>query len=80
MDDQCVEVYQELKLKKKYKFIVYKLSDDFANIVIEHQVESGTYDDFIKALPKNDCRYAIYDFEYEKPGEGQRQKICFIAW
>ena len=40
----------------------------------------GGYDEFIAALPKTDCRYAIFDFEYEKPGEGQRNKICFYAW
>ena len=32
-------------------------------------------------LPENDCRYAVYDFEYERgQGEGVRNKICFIVW
>lgn len=69
-----------MKLKKKYRYIIYKLSDDNASIVIQKTAESATYDEFVAALPPNECRYAIFDFEYEKPGEGQRQKICFYAW
>lgn len=72
----------ELKLRKKYRYIVYKLNDDNTSIVIEKKAEScDKYDDFLGELPENDCRYAIYDFEFEKsPGEGVRNKICFIVW
>ncbi len=51
-----------------------------SSVVVEKAVESGTYDNFVASLPKSECRYAIFDFEYEKPGEGQRNKICFFAW
>lgn len=80
MSDKCIEAFQDLKLKKKYKFITYKLSDDNATVVQEQAAESGKYEDFVAALPKGECRYAVYDFEYEKAGEGQRNKICFFAW
>lgn len=72
----------ELKLRKKYRYIVYKLNDDNTSIVIEKKMEScDKYDDFLGQLPENDCRYAVYDFEFEKsPGEGIRNKICFIVW
>jgi cofilin len=69
-----------LKLKKKYKFILYKLGEDNTSVVVEKAAEGGDYSAFIAALPKTDCRYAVFDFEYEKPGEGQRNKICFFAW
>lgn len=61
------------------KYIVFKLSDDNKEIVVEKTSESGSYDDFVGDLPAESCRYAIYDFEYEK-GEGKRNKICFYAW
>ncbi len=72
----------ELKLRKKYRYIVYKLNDDNTSIIIENKVEScEKYEDFLSGLPEDDCRYAVYDFEYEKsPGEGIRNKICFIVW
>ncbi len=41
---------------------------------------SSSYDDFLAELPPAECRYAIYDFEYEKGDEGKRNKICFFTW
>jgi len=78
--DDCLQVFQELKLKKKYKYIIYKLSEDQKEIVVDKTDEESDYDTFINALPENEPRYAIYDFEYEKAGEGTRNKICFFAW
>ncbi|CAO3659322.1 unnamed protein product [Umbelopsis vinacea] len=49
-------------------------------IVVENAAETGDYSDFLSQLPENEPRYAIYDFEYEKPGEGLRSKIVFYAW
>ncbi|KAK9767500.1 cofilin, variant 2 [Basidiobolus ranarum] len=80
VNDDCLEKFQLLKLKKQYKYIIYKLSDDNTEIVVEVASEDGSYDDFINALPENECRYAVLDLEYEKPGEGLRNKICFYSW
>ena len=72
----------ELKLRKKFRYIIYKLNEDNTSIVIEKKVEScEKYENFLGELPEDDCRYAVYDFEFEKsPGEGIRNKICFIVW
>ncbi|SCZ89922.1 BZ3500_MvSof-1268-A1-R1_Chr1-3g01664 [Microbotryum saponariae] len=77
---QCVETFTTLKLGKKLKYIVFKLADDNKEITVEKSSDSASYDDFVADLPADSCRYAIYDFEYEKPGEGKRNKICFFAW
>ncbi|PVU99334.1 hypothetical protein BB559_000809 [Furculomyces boomerangus] len=69
-----------LKLKKAYKFIIFKISDDSKEIVIEKTSESKSYDDFVSALPPTDCRFAVYDFTYEMPDGGERQKLCFYSW
>ena len=43
--------------------------------------DSKDWDEFIALLPENECKYAVYDFTYEKAGgEGQRSKLCFIHW
>lgn len=72
----------ELKLRKKFRYIIYKLNEDNTSIVIEKKAEScDKYEEFLSELPEDDCRYAVYDFEFEKsPGEGIRNKICFIVW
>lgn len=47
--------------------------------MVEKSNSSTSYDEFVNDLPAESCRYAIYDFEYEKDG-GKRNKLCFIAW
>lgn len=37
------------------------------------------YDKFLKDLPEDQCRWAVYDLEFEKDG-AKRSKICFISW
>ncbi|KAG0350515.1 cofilin, partial [Gamsiella multidivaricata] len=78
-DPACLEAFQQLKLGKKLKYIVYKLSDDQKSIVVEKQAETATYDEFLKHLPENDCRWAVYDFDYST-ADGDRNKIVFYTW
>lgn len=42
--------FNELKLNKKIKFILYKLSDDFKEIVVEEASENGDWDHFREKL------------------------------
>jgi len=93
VSQECVTAYNDLKLNKKYKYVIYKLSDDNKEIVVE---TTGTPDDdyesfreaLINAKTKSKSgavgkgpRYAVYDFEYQlASGEGTRSKITFIAW
>jgi cofilin len=39
-----------------------------------------SYDDFLASLPENDCRYALYDFDFVTGENVQKSKIFFIAW
>lgn len=42
--------FNELKLNKKIKFIIYKLSDDNKEIVVEEASENGDWDHFREKL------------------------------
>jgi hypothetical protein len=88
----CITAYNDLKLAKKFKFIIYKLSDDYKEIVVEHTSTENDWEDFrsklINAKAKNRAgvegkgpRYAVYDFQYDlASGDGTRNKITFLAW
>lgn len=76
----CLEAFQELKLGKKTKYIIFAISKDLTEIVVEKKSTSTSYDEFVADLPEAECRWAIYDFEFEKEGAGIRNKICFISW
>ncbi|KAF8856309.1 cofilin/tropomyosin-type actin-binding protein [Acephala macrosclerotiorum] len=92
VDNDCIKQFNELKLGKSIKYIIYKLSDDFNNIVVEETSSDKDWDNFreklVNAKTKNKQgkegkgpRYAVYDFEYDlASGEGKRNKITFIAW
>ena len=79
-EEECVEKFNELKLGHKYRYIVYTITDDYTKIVTLKTAEpSATYDDFLGELPEKECRYAVYDYEYEDDGRKQN-KIIFVVW
>ncbi|KAI9763582.1 MAG: cofilin, partial [Candelina submexicana] len=89
---ECITAFNELKLGKASKYIIYKLSDDYTEIVVEEKGTDPNWSVFRQKLldAKSKSmqgtegpgpRYAVYDFEYELAnGEGKRNKIAFISW
>ena len=91
MAPECVSKYNELKLGKSIKYIIYKLSDDYKEIVVEDTSSDPDWEAFQNKLLNAKAghkgkegkgpRYAVYDFQYElEGGEGTRNKIVFISW
>jgi len=78
--DDVVSEFQQIKIGKKYSYIQMKISDDKKVIEMEKTVDTSTYEDFVKQFPDNDCRYAVYDFEYELGASGQRNELVFFVW
>ncbi|KAL8700009.1 MAG: hypothetical protein Q9201_005674 [Fulgogasparrea decipioides] len=79
----CVQKFNELKLGKTIKYIIYKLSDDYKEIVVEDSSTDADWDSFRDKLKNAKAaykgkegagpRYAVYDFEYDLgAGEGTR--------
>jgi len=88
---ECVTTFNELKLGKgTIRYIIYKLSDDYKQIVVEEQSADSDWESFqskllnakssYKGKEGKGPRYAVYDFQYEQEGEGKRSKITFISW
>lgn len=50
VSQDCITAYNDLKLSKKYKFIIFKLSDDFKQIVIEDASTEKDWDAFREKL------------------------------
>ena len=83
MAPECISTLNDLKLKKDLKYIIYKLSDDYKEIVVEETSTDPEWDKFQDKLKHAKSshrgkegagpRYAVYDFQYEKEaGEGTR--------
>ncbi|KDR83149.1 hypothetical protein GALMADRAFT_238995 [Galerina marginata CBS 339.88] len=80
VNELCISTFQELKLKKKYKYIIFTLNSNFTEVIVEKTSSEQDYDAFLADLPETECRWAIYDFEFEKEGAGKRNKIIFLSW
>ncbi|KAF8806835.1 cofilin [Phlegmacium glaucopus] len=79
VNSDCLNTFQDLKLKKKYKYIIYNLNKELNEIIVESTGDLD-YEKFLEILPETECRWAIYDFEFEKEGAGRRNKITFLSW
>ncbi|XP_054810663.1 actin-depolymerizing factor 7-like isoform X1 [Prosopis cineraria] len=79
VSDDCKIKFQELKAKRSYRFIIFKIEQQ--QIVVESVGgPNQSYDDFTSSLPSNECRYAVYDFDFTTDENCQKSKIFFIAW
>ena len=78
VSDAAIAEFNEIKLRKSAKFMIYHIVD--GKIVTETVSQDPSFDAFLELLPVNDCRYAIYDMEFETNDGRPGQKLVFIAW
>jgi hypothetical protein len=87
---ECVAKYNELKTAKTIKYIIYRLSDDYKEIVVEDSSADNDWETFQKKLLNAKAihkgkegkgpRYAVYDFQYElEEGEGIRHGVLVLT-
>ncbi|XP_051930284.1 cofilin-1 [Hippocampus zosterae] len=79
----------EEEKRKRKKAILFCISKDLKNIVLDDGKEillgelgntvQDPYQHFVKMLPPNDCRYALYDATYETK-ETKKEDLVFIFW
>jgi len=76
---ECITKFQELKLRKQLKFIIYGLNNTKTEVIVYKTSSSSDYEEFLENLPETECRWAVYDFEYDS-GEGKRNRLLFYSW
>ncbi|KAI9332429.1 hypothetical protein DFJ73DRAFT_630316, partial [Zopfochytrium polystomum] len=79
--------FEEMKLRRKYAFIVFKIHNDqiVADTIktIEDATAIGseaTFEEFISKMPADEGRYGVFDFEYDSGADGIRNKLVFFLW
>ncbi|XP_035548535.1 uncharacterized protein LOC118349068 [Juglans regia] len=61
-NDECKLKFLDLKMKRNYIFIIFKIENQ---VVVEKLGNPDkTYDDFNESLPADECRYAVFDFDF----------------
>ncbi|CAK9169495.1 unnamed protein product [Ilex paraguariensis] len=77
--DDCKLKFLELKAKRNYRFIIFKIEGQ--EVVVEKLGSPAeSYEDFTASLPADECRYAVFDFDFITDENCQKSKIFFIAW
>ncbi|TYH03531.1 hypothetical protein ES288_A09G226400v1 [Gossypium darwinii] len=73
--------FLELKAKRSYRFIVFKIEETSYQVVVEKLGQPNEkYDDLVVSLPPSECRYAVFDLDFTTDENCQKSKIVFIAW
>ncbi|KAI3817992.1 hypothetical protein L1987_11794 [Smallanthus sonchifolius] len=79
VDDECKLKFLELKSKRNYRFIIFKIEQQ--QVIVEKLGgPDESYEDFTNSLPIDECRYAVFDFDFITDENCQKSKIFFIAW
>ncbi|KAI0501395.1 actin-depolymerizing factor 11 [Dendrobium catenatum] len=79
--DHCRDTFLELQRKKTHRYVIFKIDEKRKEVIVEKTGGAAeSYDDFLACLPENDCRYAVYDFDFVTQENCQKSKIFFIAW
>uniref|UniRef100_A0A7N0RI24 ADF-H domain-containing protein n=1 Tax=Kalanchoe fedtschenkoi TaxID=63787 RepID=A0A7N0RI24_KALFE len=81
VNDDCKLKFMELKAKRTYRFIVYKIEEKSKEVIVEKLGEPAqTYEDFTASLPENECRYAVFDYDFFTQENTPKSRIFFVAW
>ena len=79
--DHINNCFMKLKLKKVYRYVILKIDENKREVVVKKtDGPAESYDDFTAPLPENDCRYAVYDFDFVTSENCQKSQIFFLAW
>jgi len=88
LDAECKVVYDEVQSKKKHRYVTFMI--DGGKIKIDKIGErDNNYDQFLEDLmakdgEADDCRYAIYDYEYVVHSQGtepsNRSRLFLVSW
>ncbi|EXC01786.1 Actin-depolymerizing factor [Morus notabilis] len=78
--DHSKSTFLELQRKKVFRYVIFKIDEKKKEVMVEKTGgPAESFDDFAASLPENDCRYAVYDFDFVTSENCQKSKIFFIA-
>ncbi|CAE7347696.1 ADF3 [Symbiodinium natans] len=80
VNDECVDLYNQIKMKKDLRYVIFKI-ENHKEIKVECSGPAGeTYKDFVAKLPDDQPRYALVDYDYTSDDGRPQSKLCFFFW
>ncbi|KAL9252577.1 Actin-depolymerizing factor 6-like protein [Drosera capensis] len=63
-----------------HRYVVFEIDEQNLEVIVEKTGgPEESYDDFTASLPEEDCRFAVYDFEFVTSENYQKSRIFFVA-
>merc|ERR1719152_74347 len=68
-------------MKKSLRYVTFMIKDKKEVVVdAEAPAEGNGWDEFVKALPEDQPRYALVDVDYETDDGRPQNKLTFVYW
>jgi len=81
VDEECVRKFDEMKRSHAHRYIIMKLSEYQTHVLLEKAgAPSATREELGAALPKDDNRYVILDWEHVDKGGHHQREFLFFTW
>jgi len=85
---ECKNSFDEIKKGKKHRYVIFYIEDEKMIKVESVGDRDVDYDQFLTDIMKagdGECRYGLYDFEYEHQCQGttevsKKQKLFLMSW
>tara|TARA_Y100001954_G_scaffold43980_1_gene45765 strand:+ start:5273 stop:6157 length:885 start_codon:yes stop_codon:yes gene_type:complete len=80
--DDCLTVFNKVKMRTSdLQWATFRVEETEGSVLTAATgAVDGAYEDFVAALPEDDCRYAVYDYRYVNSEECEFRKLVFIVW
>jgi len=88
VSEEVKSKYDDIKKKKTYRYLVFFIKDEKSISVEKVGTRDANYNQFlgdIMACGPEDCRYGLFDFEYQHQCEGtneksKKEKLLLMSW
>jgi len=87
VSDEVLAKFAIIKKGKTYRYMIYHIKDEKVVEVEKTGDRDASYDDYLKDLGSagsDECRYGLYDLEYEHSCQGtsdtKKQKLFLMCW
>nr|XP_018675842.1 PREDICTED: actin-depolymerizing factor 5-like isoform X1 [Musa acuminata subsp. malaccensis] len=78
---ECLSSFMEMKWKRVSRYVVYKIDEKTREVMVDKVGRPGEgYDGLAASLPNDDCRYAVFDFDFVSVDNCPKRKMFFITW
>jgi len=86
--DECSSAFLDIKRGKVYRYLIFHIKDERQICIESFGPREKSYSDFLEVLEEigpNECRYALFDFEYDHLCQGtseqmKRTKLVMLSW